>query len=49
MDEHMLFHNRHFRIMQNTPVEPAAQRLALPAAGENQAGKRETAIVQKQA
>jgi hypothetical protein len=24
MDEHMLFHNRHIRIMQNTPVEPAA-------------------------
>jgi len=24
MDEHMLFHNRHIRIIQNTPVEPAA-------------------------
>jgi hypothetical protein len=23
MDEHMLFHNRHIRIMQNTPVELA--------------------------
>ena len=34
MGKHMLFHNRHFRIMQDIPVEPAAQRLALAAVGE---------------
>ena len=36
MGEHMLFHNQHIRIMQDIPVEPAAQRLALPAGGREE-------------
>jgi hypothetical protein len=33
MGEHMLFHNRHIRIMLDIPVEPAARRLALLTGG----------------